>query len=99
MTKKVRSVILSKTARLSLHTAWGREIEWRANAFAGEDGSAIIRVPYATDGGDARSEIRVAGLYRVRVGGGEWAVSVSEESVREGGRIRVGLSVVRYDGC
>jgi asparagine N-glycosylation enzyme membrane subunit Stt3 len=53
---------------------------------AGPDGAYQIVVPYSNDGSGPR-EIRPADAYRVRSGGREVRVSVSDTQVREGARV------------
>jgi Archaeal glycosylation protein B long peripheral domain len=74
--------------RVELPIALGRRggMIFSGEAEAGSDGRYQIVVPYANDGGGHR-EIRPADAYRVRSGGREVRVSVSDTQVREGAQV------------
>lgn len=69
---------------LRLASPAGRRIDYEANAIAGADGVARLRVPYATGPPLHAEAVAPEGPYRVRLGGGVRAVAVSEADVQEG---------------
>ena len=73
-------------AKLILHTPFGRKLEYPANAIAGDDGVARLRVPYASQGA---TPVASSGPWLVRVGDTTRPVAVSEEAVLHGDTIVV----------
>ncbi len=63
------------------------ELTWWAEATAGDDGTATVRIPYATDtpNGDGRA----TGPARVRMGSRRGEVAIPEAAVRGGGALRL----------
>jgi asparagine N-glycosylation enzyme membrane subunit Stt3 len=68
-------------AEVTVRTLLGRVFDYRAVGRADAQGRARLRVPYATV---TREATRPTGPYRVRFGGGEVRVDVSDADVREG---------------
>jgi hypothetical protein len=73
-------------AKLILHTPLGRNFEYPANAIAGDDGIARLRVPYASQGA---TPVASREPWLVRVGDTTQPVAVSEEAVLHGDTIVV----------
>jgi hypothetical protein len=64
-----------------IHTTLGRRFPYRADARAGGDGVARLRVAYADR---SAASTRAEAPYRVRIGSVEHRVSVSDADVRSG---------------
>jgi len=73
-------------AKLILHTPLGRNFEYPANAIAGDDGVARLRVPYASQGA---TPVASREPWLVRVGDTTRPVAVSEEAVLHGDTVVV----------
>jgi len=76
------------TADLTLRAASGRPFRFRAQGTADAAGRARLRVPYAAP---APGPSRAFAPYRVRAEGREGLASVTEDDIRSGRRLRVGL--------
>jgi len=74
-------------ASLALRTPAGRQFVYVARGTAGPDGAVQLRVPYPSE---ADAPVRSSGPWRVRIGGAEHEVAVSESAVRSGAKIPVG---------
>jgi asparagine N-glycosylation enzyme membrane subunit Stt3 len=74
-------------AEVALASPLGRSLTWRARARAGPDGWAQLRVPHATRG---TAPVRPLGPYRIRGGGLDLRVEVTEAQVRGGAVVEAG---------
>ena len=74
-------------AELSLTTPIGRRFSYLATTRSGPDGTARLRLPYATE---TREPTRPDGPYRVRVGDAELRARVTDAEVRGGAIIPLG---------
>jgi hypothetical protein len=68
-------------AEVEIATPLGRRFRYRAASAAGADGTARVRVPYATDAG---TPARATGPYRITFGGASRRVRVPDAAVRAG---------------
>jgi dolichyl-diphosphooligosaccharide--protein glycosyltransferase len=73
-------------ASVAIATPLGRRFEYRAEAQAGADGVARLRLPYATE---TSAPARPIGPWQVRAGHARFEVPVSERAVREGAVVAV----------
>jgi hypothetical protein len=73
-------------AGVKIATPGGRQFSYRANARAGDDGVARLRVAYATD---TRESIRSLGPYQLRARRQSLSASVTDVDVLEGRTVRV----------
>jgi hypothetical protein len=74
-------------ASTELRTNRGRVVTWRTHAFAGADGVAVLRLPYAT----GFNGVVLAGPWRVSDGGAGGAVAATEQAVLLGERLELAL--------
>jgi dolichyl-diphosphooligosaccharide--protein glycosyltransferase len=68
-------------AKLVLHSPFGRSFEYVASAYAGGDGIARLRVPYASDG---KTPVGARGPWQVQADGATRAVPVGDDAVLRG---------------
>jgi asparagine N-glycosylation enzyme membrane subunit Stt3 len=73
-------------AAVTVVSPLGRHFRYEAEATAGPDGQARLRVPYATE---TTTPVRPSGPWQVRVAGRTVLVAVSEDDVRSGRTIAV----------
>lgn len=74
------------TAEVRVVTPFGRRFAYRARALAGSNGTARLRVPYATD---TSAPVRPLGPWRVRVGETVREVGVTDADVLKGATVLV----------
>lgn len=83
------------SASVTVGTPGGRRFVHRSVASADADGTARLRVPYATG---SRAPVGPRGPYRVVAGDARFEVEVPEEAVRDGATIAVAGTGSRYPG-
>ena len=77
-------------AKIEIGTPLGRRFEYRAAAAASMNGTARVRVPYATD---VNAPARPTGPYRITFGGESWQVQVPDADVRSGRTLAIAPAV------